>query len=175
MAEKGGTKILGVITICIMLFTIGFSGCVEDDENEDNWGEKGELSLKISLDKNLMTINESIIVTCILINSGDTDLRIIYPFAAPWIIDIYDENNSHVDFLINFYPPPPPSNNDLHKLKSKENVTFTYRINKYNWDIEENKTYRIIGHYISPYHKDYTLPYWKGEIWSNEHHFIVKN
>jgi hypothetical protein len=35
MAEKGGTKIIAIITICIMLFTIGFSGCVEDeDENE---------------------------------------------------------------------------------------------------------------------------------------------
>ena len=33
MAEKGENKILIIITICIILISIGLSGCVEDDEN----------------------------------------------------------------------------------------------------------------------------------------------
>ena len=32
MAEKGGTKILAIITICIMLVTILFSGCIDQAE-----------------------------------------------------------------------------------------------------------------------------------------------
>ena len=35
MAEKGGTKILGIVTVCIMLISIGFSGCIGDDGNNN--------------------------------------------------------------------------------------------------------------------------------------------
>ena len=35
MAEKGETKIFAIITICIMLVSIGFAGCIEDDENNE--------------------------------------------------------------------------------------------------------------------------------------------
>ena len=34
MAEKGGTKILAIITICIILISIGLSGCVGNVEKE---------------------------------------------------------------------------------------------------------------------------------------------
>ena len=38
MAEKGGTKILAIITVCIMLISIGLSGCIWKEEgNEDNY------------------------------------------------------------------------------------------------------------------------------------------
>ena len=32
MADSGETKIIAIITICIMLISIGLSGCVEEDE-----------------------------------------------------------------------------------------------------------------------------------------------
>jgi hypothetical protein len=31
MAEKGGTNLIMIFTICIILISIGFSGCIEDD------------------------------------------------------------------------------------------------------------------------------------------------
>jgi hypothetical protein len=39
MAEKGGTKILAIITICVMLVTIGLSGCVGDDGKQKEKNE----------------------------------------------------------------------------------------------------------------------------------------
>ena len=36
MAVKGGTKILAIFTICIILVTIGFSGCFGDDDGKEN-------------------------------------------------------------------------------------------------------------------------------------------
>ena len=35
MAEKGGTEILGIFTICIILFSIGLSGCIGDEETNN--------------------------------------------------------------------------------------------------------------------------------------------
>jgi hypothetical protein len=35
MAEKGGTKILAIVTILTILFSILFSGCIEDDEENN--------------------------------------------------------------------------------------------------------------------------------------------
>jgi hypothetical protein len=32
MAEKGGTKVITIFTICIMLISIGLSGCVEEEK-----------------------------------------------------------------------------------------------------------------------------------------------
>jgi hypothetical protein len=37
MAEKGETKIIAIFTICIMLISIGLSGCVEEDGGD--WDE----------------------------------------------------------------------------------------------------------------------------------------
>jgi hypothetical protein len=37
MAEKGETKIMAIITICVILLSISFSGCVGDDENEEEY------------------------------------------------------------------------------------------------------------------------------------------
>ena len=46
MAEKGETKIIAIITICIMLISIGLSGCVDDDNNKK---DEYEVYLKISI------------------------------------------------------------------------------------------------------------------------------
>ncbi len=41
MAEKGGTKILAIVTICVILFPILFSGCVDDNSNNENEDDDG--------------------------------------------------------------------------------------------------------------------------------------
>jgi hypothetical protein len=44
MAEKGGNKIIAIVTICIILISIGLSGCVEDDGNGENNDKDMELN-----------------------------------------------------------------------------------------------------------------------------------
>jgi hypothetical protein len=81
MAEKGGTKILAIVTICIILVSIGFSGCVEDDEKEI----KIEYRLEIETNTNdPYTIiapffsNEKL-RSKIEINDGDGDIYFVKP------------------------------------------------------------------------------------------------
>jgi hypothetical protein len=54
MAEKGGTRILGIVTICVILMSISFSGCFDDvrdgDENIQN-----EVSFKMIISANNTT------------------------------------------------------------------------------------------------------------------------
>ena len=63
MAEKGGTKILVIITIIIVLLSIGFSGCVEEGKEEDKDEEKnfpdakeGDLKMTISSDNHTFSV-----------------------------------------------------------------------------------------------------------------------
>ena len=50
MAEKGEIKIISIITICLILFSIGFSGCV--DSNTDKEELDFEINYKIDLKEN---------------------------------------------------------------------------------------------------------------------------
>ena len=56
MAEKEKTKILTILTICIMLISVGLSGCVEEDE------ENKPGPFKRTIEKNYQTINQSIAI-----------------------------------------------------------------------------------------------------------------
>jgi hypothetical protein len=47
MAEKGETKIIGIFTICVILISIGFSGCVEDDDGKNEVKYTFELYVEI--------------------------------------------------------------------------------------------------------------------------------
>jgi hypothetical protein len=51
MAEKGETRIIAIFTICIILISLSFSGCIgNDDENNK---EKKEISLEYILKANI--------------------------------------------------------------------------------------------------------------------------
>ena len=64
MAEMGGTKILAIVTICIILLSIGLSGCVEDggdDESRLRIGIRNYSSKDVIINISILNKNKVII------------------------------------------------------------------------------------------------------------------
>jgi hypothetical protein len=71
---KGGTKILVIITICIILLSISFSGCFEDGKDEgkdDNELNNKKVNLNYQLIIKNSTINSIIYLPCIMDYNDD--------------------------------------------------------------------------------------------------------
>ena len=176
--KKG--SFVSIITAIIIFLLIFYFIIYPYTLGDKSWGEDGELSLEISIDKTELTLNNSLNVTFTLQNIGDSDLRVISHFL--FSIRIYDLTNNTVNYTGEIGIFPILKNDDLEILHSKKSLTSGYRI-KYNydpreneyydWEFDINKAYRVIGHYNSGDHNEITLPYWKGELRSNELYFTV--
>ena len=163
---------LEIISFFTIFFTISFCGCFNNDLEED-WGDDGELQLNLFSDEDEMELYGSINVTYELSNIGDSDLRILYPIGPN--IHIFDSNNNSVQWMGEVMPTPPsPKNGDLKVLRKGESKSFNYIINTEYWDLHHNESYRIFGEYISGEQDQITLPYWKGELKSNEIYINLK-
>lgn len=137
-----------------------------------SWGDEGELSIVLTIDKKVMGLDGQLNITEKITNSGSTKLRIIRPFMS--LVRLYNSNNTTVEWVGRVADPPaPPTNDNLEILKPGENINLIHIVANWKWALEGNQTYRAISQYISSDHDDITLPYWKGEIWSNEVYFHV--
>jgi len=160
------TRYVNYFIIGILLLSgLFFSGCVED--NESDWGENGDLSITLTIEKEMMTIDETNNLTETIKNIGGSKLRIVIPFMSK--IKMFDSNNMSVNWTgPEDDPPASPTNKNLEVLESGEMIEYIRQINLRNWDLKRNNTYRIVSHYFVGDYQDITLPYWKGELRSNE-------
>jgi hypothetical protein len=164
---KKSTKIVIVIVVLILVFAL-----VVPIYMTYSWGEKGELDLTISLDKDTIDIDGTITVTWTLENVGDTKVRIIPPSRGH--IRITDSNGTRVwDRGPDFEAPPPPTNRDLRVFKPGETITMKRSINDKDWELRSNETYSVYGFYTSVEEESVTLPFWKGELQSNKETFTI--
>ena len=164
------------VLIVIIPITISITGCfsADDDNNDDenSWGEEGELTIPLSIDKTSMEINSSINITEKIRNNGSSKIRVVIPLSSQ--LKLYDSNNNSVNWIgPNEKPPEPPTNDDLKILKPEENLSYIHIITNDLWELKQNETFRCIVHYYMSEQSGVTLPFWKGEIWSNEVFFKV--
>ncbi len=135
------------------------------------WGDKGELSILISADKTKIEINQTINLTLTYANTGDKDLRILPMFGEK--ILILNSSNGSVKYVGPLRTRPSYTNKNLITLKAHKSKSYILDISKYDWDIKQNETYRVIAHYRIHDKEDITLPFWTQELWSNEVYFQI--
>jgi hypothetical protein len=99
MREMGETKIITILTICIMLVSVGLSGCVEEEKIEniealDNLtGLEVDFKLKIITNPILLN-SEEIIIKVSIKNQEEMGIR-IYKYANYGIYIINPDNISY--------------------------------------------------------------------------------
>ena len=169
---KKGSFISIIITSIIIFLLIFYFVIYPYTWGDKSWGEDGELSITLSTNENTMDINDSLNITQTMKNNGSSKIRVITPFMSQ--IKLYDSNNSLVEWVGPWVDPPgPPTNDNLKVLKPGESFSFIHIITTELWDLIQNETYRCIVHYYMGKQSMVTLPYWKGEIWSNGVYFNV--
>ena len=159
---------LNLLAISLMIvIATSFCGCFE---NSDDWGEKGELVLEISLDPDIINQNQSTSLTFTIMNNGTTNLRVLLPwwFVPPNLLIVKDDNGSVMNCLVDYEPPPTPKNEDLTVLKPGEEKSIEFDISSNLYDFKKNNTYILQGKYSIKEKKSITKPYWKGTIYSDE-------
>ena len=163
---KKKTKIIISVVIIVILVITSYIFIIEPM----TWGE-GDLSISIELDKEEYEINDTIHIKFTYKNVGNTNLRILH-WVGPGIT-IYNSNQSIVRCLLPEKKSASPTNDDLIVIRVGESKTYDYRIDKYSWDLKENDTYKIVANYKRVEYETISLPYWKGEITSNEEYFEI--
>jgi len=152
--------VVALLLVCAMLIPI-----IQDR----SWGDKGDLALTITSDGTNMTLKGKITVTYTLTNVGTTKMRVLEPQSFI-LVHVKNINNTHVDYRGPLPSrPPDPTDGDLFVLAPGKSRSYTDEVKGHDWAIEVNKTFKIAAGYSS---KDvqgtFTLPYWKGELSSNE-------
>jgi hypothetical protein len=137
-----------------------------------HWGREGDPELTIALDAETMPLDGSITCIYTITNAGDSDLRVLPP--SPFSLALVDSNNTSVQWVGPVYAPPPPyTNDDLITLKAGESRSWDVIISGSRWDLRANETYKVVARYKSREEGRVTLPYWRGELTSNEVRFSV--
>jgi hypothetical protein len=157
--------VVALLLVCAMLVPIIL---------DRSWGDKGDLALTITSDRTNMTLKGTIIVTYTLTNVGTTKLRVLEPQN---FILTHPKNLNNTSVGYRGPVPsigPDPSDRNLFVLGPGKSRSYTDELRGHDWALEVNKTYKIVAGYSS---KDvrgtFTLPYWKGELSSNEIIFTV--
>ncbi len=154
-----------VFAIAILIYQFAFGPM--------SWGREGELELAISLANDTMPLDGSIKCSYVLANTGDSDLRILRPYLPSLVL--FDSNNTTVRWVGPVAEPPPPdTNDDLVTIRAGESWSVEVVISASWWDLRANETYRVVATYRSREESRVTLPYWEGELSSNEVYFTVE-
>jgi hypothetical protein len=113
---KGGTKIIAFVTICIILLSISFSGCFEEDKEKDD-DDKQYLGIEIidvklvNISKNIELINFIITINNHQWNTSYSDLE-----NNPFYIEIYENSNFSFSIAGDYSP------NNLYLIGNKNNI-----------------------------------------------------
>lgn len=160
--------ILPIIVIIIILLAV-VSYLYQVNRELHSWGEEGLLSVEIELDKNVTMKFEGAIVNYKLTNIGDTKLRVLLKWKSLTdLLIIRDENGTYMYCQVVWEPPPDPKNSDLEILEPGESTGRTLKISEQYYDFNSNSTYSVWGKYMMHDVEYLTLPYWKGEIYTEE-------
>lgn len=156
-----------IVPLIIITLIVSFCGCFEEG---NDWGEDGDLLLKISITPDTIEQNQSTVVILTIINNGSTKLRVLYPwwFVPSNLLIVKDENGSSLECLVDYEPPPAPKNEDLTVLEPGEEKSKEFDISSNFYDFKKNNTYILQGKYSIKEKKSITKPYWKGTIYSDE-------
>ena len=150
------------------MITIGglISGCLNEDQS---WGEKGELSLSIQLSEDTVGLNDTFHVDYEIRNVGNTSVRVLFPwwFVPPNLIIIRDDNGTIINCEVEWEPPPDPTDEDLVTLDPGVKISREIEITKDLFGFKANVTYGIRGKYVIRDYSTIKKPYWKGEIYSD--------
>jgi hypothetical protein len=157
--------IISLLLVCAMLIPI---------IQERSWGDKGKLALTITSDRTNMTLKGMIIVTYTLKNVGSTKLRVLEPQSF-FLVHVVNLNNTSVEYRGPVPAPPAhPTDKSLFVLDPGRSRSETCEVRGHDWAIELNRTYKIVaGYYSKDVESTITLPYWMGELRSNEIPFTV--
>ena len=136
------------------------------------YGKKGSLSVKVTFDNNIISVNESLNVVIIIKNIGDTKIRLL---DTTWTLDIIveDVNGTQLDYIGEEYKLRRPFGFDLKTIKPGQEISVDYNVNSY-WSIK-NGSKNIIYAILSDNDDDHflLLPRWTGEIRSDPVSFEV--
>jgi hypothetical protein len=107
MAEKGGTWIIAIVTILTILFSVSFSGCVEDEESS-YYPKEEDIELKLSMNKQKFEINDTTVrINLTLKNISQKILKTEYSFSIDTFIDVWIETPTNNTIRPNIYPSDP--------------------------------------------------------------------
>jgi len=149
------------------------------------WGDKGTLTIAISLDSTSMNTTGTINATIVLTNTGDTKLRL---FDGDWPgFNILDSQNRSVRWHGPMYmckPAPRPDdwqfNSMLRTMNPGDKITAGGSIMNYTnrtrigWELQANETYHVVGSFSSNEDRSFpAYPMWEGEVISEPRYFTV--
>jgi hypothetical protein len=169
MAEKGGTKIIITITICIMLVTIGFSGCVEDEKDNTDNAKASDLKLSISMDQTSTNIsNKHLSVNVTLSNVKDSPIKIQKSFkVGTWLkVEIISPRNENLETAL----LQEELEDEKIVFKAHEQIEYTFSIFSIDYLNENGEKYNWkIGNYTLYFRYLFTEP----DVISNELQFKI--
>ena len=159
-----------LIIIVIVILLANLSGCLNNNGNNVDYS-KGDLRLTISSDKSSYELNDSIKVSVVLENIGNTTVK---------VQPIFNSVNFHLNITNStgysargIYPLDPRKfiYDDLLKLVPKENISIEINLIDYYF-ISSNitETYKIIGRYHPSERglKEDAKNSWTGHLYSDE-------
>lgn len=177
MKRKGaviaGTIIAIVVVVILLIYFLFIPYYLEQ-----SWGAEGELELTLTADSTTMDMDGTLNLSYTLRNVGDTDLRILHPSMsicfAP--IGVYNSTGRSIeDVMCPDCMPPVMKDEDLHLLKAGEMVSFRYVISNGSFLLVRGETFHAHARYYEGHHERITLPYWKGELESENVYFTVED
>jgi hypothetical protein len=163
-------KMLIGSVLVLSMVAVAFAGCFGSDNT--SWGDKGELSLDLSLDRTSMGLNGSINAGLFLTNVGDTDVRVVDKYHI--LLEITDVHNASVveegdSPIYSSY-----QDSDLTVISAGEDIIKTIEIrNNWHYNLSKPGTYHVKGVFFTEDYTSITLPYWKGKIYSSQVEFEV--
>ena len=127
------------------------------------------MSLYVQLENEEFRINGSCELNYTLTNSGNSVLRVFFPFwyVPSNMIIIYNDQHDIIRTRMEWEPPPEPNGDDLVTLKPGESVSRSIMLSNELYFFETNTTYNIMGKYIVMEMESIHLPYWRGELFSD--------
>jgi hypothetical protein len=170
MVKKGETKIMVFITICMILISIGLSGCIEETKDKDGENPtKEDLELNLSMNKHEFNINDtSVRVNLTLKNISEKTLKTEYSFSIETFIDVWIETPINNTIIPQIYPVDPIRKKII--LKPNEILTENFLLFGHPWQYSYNDFQWISGNYTIYSNYQY---YKTQRIESNPIHFTI--
>jgi len=148
------------------------------------WGEKGSLTLTISLDRTEMPVKEYLNATLVLKNSGSEKVRVLRCYSQGYFdVILYDSQNKTVHCIrpMASMARVEPSYYNQYMVTLEPGATMNAAVQVGNdtswgnWDIQPNNTYKAVGeYYCYPVSGSMVLPHWAGTVLSGPEYFTVK-
>jgi hypothetical protein len=169
MTEKGETKIIAIVTIFIILLSISFSGCFEDDDNKIDTAKESDLELFISMNKTSTKIsNRNLLVNVTLSNVKDSPIKIQKSFqVGTWLkVEIISSTNETLEAEL----IQAELKDEKIVFKANEQIVYIFSIFSIDYLDENGYKYKWeIGNFTIKFRYLFTEP----DVISNELQFQI--